>query len=157
MNASCVAAFLSLAACAHVHQEYAEYDGPVQVLKGEGGTKTITDGVEFWTTGSPPRNYRVIGILSDQRRDQRFARASFGSDVADQVKRAGGDAVVYLDEAKEFVGTYSHASGTSTTTASATAIGNSAYGRSSTNSSASGFGIAVRNKITRLLVIKYVD
>jgi hypothetical protein len=119
------------------------------VFKGEGGTKVTNDGIDFWTTGSPPRNYRVLGILTDQRRDQRFSASSFGSDVAAEAKRVGGNAVVILDEAKEFVGTYS--------TGTAMAAGRSGYGQSNTTAFGSGTGFAIRDKITRLLVIEYVD
>ena len=140
---------LTFAGCAHVQQQFAAYEGTANIFKGQGGTKVTSDGVEFWTTGSPPRNYQVLGILTDQRRDQRFAASSFGSDVAAEAKRVGGDAVVILDEAKEFVGTYS--------TGSATASGRSFYGQNNTTAFGSGMGIAIRDKITRLLVIKYVD
>jgi len=67
----------ALTGCAHVHQQFAAYDGPTKVFKGEGGTKVTNDGIDFWTTGSPSKNYRVLGILTDQRRDQRFAASSF--------------------------------------------------------------------------------
>ena len=133
-----ISAFVS---CAHVQQQYAAYEGDTNVFKGRGGTKITSDGVDFWTTGSPPRNYQVLGILTDQRRDQRFAASSFSYDVASEAKRVGGDAVLILDEAKEFVGTYS--------TGSATASGRSAFG--------SSMGVAIQDKVTRLLVIKYVD
>jgi hypothetical protein len=132
---------LAFTSCAHVQQQFAAYEGSTNVFKGQGGTKVTSDGVDFWTTGSPPRNYQVLGILTDQRRDQHFAASSFGSDVAAEAKRVGDNAVVILDEGKEFVGTYS--------TASATVSGRFASG--------SGIGVAVRDKITRLLVIKYVD
>ena len=132
---------IAFASCAHVQQQFAAYEGSTNIFKGQGGTKITSEGIEFWTTGSPPRNYQVLGILTDQRRDQRFAASSFGSDVAAEAKRIGGDAVVILDEAKEFVGTYS--------TGSATAVGPTAFG--------SGMGFAIRDKITRRLIIKYVD
>jgi len=148
---------LALAGCAHVQQEYAAYEGTQKTFKGEGGTKTVTDGIDFWTTGSPPKGYRVLGILTDQRRDQRFAAASFGSDVAAEVKKVGGDAVVILDQAKEFIGTYSTGSASASTYGSANLVGNSVYGRSNTTAFGSGTGIAIRDKVVRLLVIKYVD
>lgn len=147
----------ALAGCAHVHQQFAAYHGPTKVFKGEGGTKVTNDGIDFWTTGSPPKNYRVLGIPTDQRRDQRFAASSFGSDVAAEAKRVGGNALVILDEAKEFIGTYSTGTATSSTTGSAIAAGHSLYGQSNTTAFGSGTGFAIRDKITRLLVIEYVD
>lgn len=152
-----VAVSVALTGCAHVQQQFAAYDGPEKAFKGPGGTKITTDGIDFWTTGSPPRNYRVLGILTDQRRDQRFSASSFGPDVAAEAKRVGGDAVVILDEAKEFVGTYSTGSATANTTGSGSVAGGSVYRQSTTNAFGSSTGIAIRDKITRLLVIKYVD
>lgn len=150
-------AVFGLEGCAHVQQQFAKYEGPDKTFTGTGGTKVTNEGIDFWTTGSPPRNYKVLGILTDQRRDQRFAASSFGPDVAAEVKRAGGDAVVILDEAKEFIGTYSTSTATASTFGSAQASGSSAYGRSTTTAIGSGSGVAIRDKITRLLVIKYVD
>lgn len=148
---------LALAGCAHAQQQFATYDGPTKVFKGEGGTKVTNDGIDFWTTGSPPRNYRVLGVLTDQRRDQRFSASSFGPDVAAEAKRVGGNAVVILDEAKEFVGTYSAGTATASSTGSALVTGRSVYGQSNTTAFGSGTGFAIRDKITRLLVIEYVD
>jgi hypothetical protein len=146
-----------LLACAHVRQNYAAYDGPAKVYVGEGGTKTIADGIEFWTTGSPPRGYQVLGILTDQRRDNAIGRGSFSGDVAAYVRSVGGDAVLYMSEAKEFLGTYSQRSAMATTTANAQAYGNAAYGTSRTTASSQGMSVAIRNKATQLLVVRYVD
>lgn len=148
---------LVISGCAHVQQEYAAYEGVQKTFQGEGGTKTVTDGIEFWTSGSPPRKYRVLGVLTDQRRDQRFSAASFGSDVASEVKKVGGDAVVILDQAKEFVGTYSTSTANANTRGSASTVNNSTYFQRNTTAFGSGANLAIRDKIVRLLVVKYVD
>jgi hypothetical protein len=136
---------LSAPACAHVHQQYAAYEGRDADRQGDGGTKMSADGIDFWTTGAPPRRYRVLGILTDTRRDRRIAAESFPSDVAEKVKEVGGDAVLYLTESKDFVGTYSAANATATT-----------YGNS-THASGSGFGVAINNKTKQMVVIKYLE
>jgi hypothetical protein len=148
---------LAVCGCAHVQQEYAVYEGAQKTFKGEGGTKTVTNGIDFWTSGSPPRSYRVLGVLTDQRRDQRFSAASFGSDVAIEVKKVGGDAVVILEQAKEFVGTYSANTISASTHGSANSMNNTTYLQSNTTALGSGTSIAIRDKIVRLLVIKYVE
>ncbi len=38
---------------------------PFTRLIGSGGTKITTDGVDFWTSGNPPRAYLVLGVLMD--------------------------------------------------------------------------------------------
>ena len=140
-----LAAACVVASCAHVHQQFAAYEGPNAERSGLGGTKITSDGIDFWTTGTPPRRFRVLGILTDTRRNQQFAAASFDSDVAAKVRAVGGDAVVYLSEDKEYVGTYNVGQ------ASATTYGNTthAYG--------SGVGVAISNKTTQLEVIKYLE
>jgi len=135
----------SLISCAHVSQQYAAYEGRDAERQGNGGTKMSSDGIDFWTTGAPPRRYRILGLFTDSRRDQRIAAASFASDVAAKVKEVGGDAVIYLDESKEFVGTYNQA------TATATSHGNR------TDASGSSFGVAIKNKTTQMVVIKYLE
>lgn len=132
-------------ACAHVRQQYAAYEGPDAVRKGEGGTKFTVDGVDFWTTGSPPRQYRILGILTDTRRDKRIAAASFAPDIAERVAEVGGNAVIYIDESTKYVGTYS------TGHATATSYGNTA------SANAYGYGVAISDKSTQLLVIRYED
>jgi len=77
--------------------------------------------------------------------------------VAAEAKRVGGDAVVILDEAKELVGTYSTATTTASTTGSAIAAGPSLYGQGNSTTFGSGTGFAIRDKVTRLLGIKYAD
>src|SRR5882762_7809714 len=93
----------SVISCAHVSQQYAAYEGRDAERQGNGGTKMSSDGIDFWTTGAPPRRYRILGLFTDSRRDQRIAAASFASDIAAKVKEVGSDAVIYLDESKEFV------------------------------------------------------
>jgi hypothetical protein len=104
-----------------------------------------SDGIDFWTTGAPPRRYRILGVLTDTRRDQWIAAGSFASDVAQKVKKVGGDAVIYMNESKEFVGTYNAANAT------ATSSGNT------TRASGSGFGVAINNRTTQMVVIKYLE
>lgn len=134
-----------LSGCAHVNQQYAAYEGRNAEQQGEGGTRFSSDGIDFWTTGMPPRRYKILGVLTDTRRNQKFAAASFASDVATKVREIGGNAVIYQNEGTEYIGTYNMGQAT------ATSYGNTA------NVVGSGFGVAISNKSTQLLVIKYLD
>lgn len=83
--------------------------------------------------------------MTDTRRNQKFAAASFASDVAAKVREIGGNAVIYQNEGTEYIGTYNMGQAT------ATSYGNTA------NVVGSGFGVAISNKITQMLVIQYLD
>lgn len=135
----------ALAGCAHVKQNFSAYEGKNSIQEGEGGTKEVFDGVEIWTSGAPPKKFKVLGVLTDQRRDQRFAAAGFGQSVAKKIREHGGDAAIVLDSESKFLGTYSSGSAT------AYSHGNSAsaYG--------SGYGVAISDKITSLMVVKYIE
>lgn len=100
-----VATLLLLASCSHASQEYAVYEGSA-LRSGEGGAKTTMAGIDFWTVGSPPRKYSILGLLTDTRRDQRFSRAGFDDAVAAKVKKVGGDAVIIVDSASELAAIY---------------------------------------------------
>lgn len=134
-----------LSACAHVNQQYEAYEGRNAEQQGEGGTRFSSDGIDFWTTGKPPRRYKILGVLTDTRRNQKIAAASFASDVAAKVREIGGNAVIYQNEGREYIGTYNMGQATATS-----------YG-STTNAVGSGFGVAISNKSTQMLVIQYLD
>lgn len=147
----------SLISCAHVRQQFAAYDGPQNIIRGDGGTKVVHDGVELWTTGTPPRTYRVIGILTDTRRDQRFSAASFGPDVAAEIRKVGGTAAILISESTQFLGTVSTGQSTGTTRVTVSSFGNISSGYGTSNLVGSSDTIAVSDKTTRLLVVKYLD
>jgi hypothetical protein len=110
--------------------KFATYEGRDAVREGEGGTRVEKDGVDFWTTGTPPRRYQVIGILTDKRNDCLLCGNAIGSgSLAKRVKALGGDAVVLLDQSTRVKG----------------AVVN--YGLVTT----------VRRDTTQLLVVRYLD
>src|SRR4029453_8319360 len=55
-----------LAGCASTDFQPLESQGPV-VAQGQWGTRKVVDGVDIWTTGAPPRKYRVLGVINDTR------------------------------------------------------------------------------------------
>lgn len=75
--------------------DLSEYDGPAMIATGTGGTKITKHGIDYWTSGTPPRRYQVIGLISDKRDETWDGGHAIGSPkVASKVKEAGGDAVI---------------------------------------------------------------
>jgi hypothetical protein len=126
-----VAAVVSASPTYAAPKGFAPYEGKNAVTEGEGGTKIQANNIDFWTTGSPPRRYRVLGVLSDSRPARGFASDPTKSRaLAERVRSAGGDAAIFLDA--------------STNVNAVVAIGN-------------GIMAPVQERTTRLLVIKYED
>lgn len=110
---------------------FAPYEGKNPIAEGDGGTKVQASGVDYWTTGSPPRRFRVLGVLSDSRPARGFASDPTKSRaLADRIKEAGGDAAIFLQA--------------STATTAIVALGN-------------GLSAPAQERTTQLLVIRYED
>jgi len=75
--------------------QFTAYEG-AKVQQGTGGTKVVVDGIDIWNNGTPPRNYKILGILDDRRGAGWLGQAGFYDDLAKQAKAAGGDAVIFL-------------------------------------------------------------
>jgi len=90
-----------------VAQEFLPYEGKNAVKEGEGGTKKIIDGVDFWADGAPPRPFKLLGYISDRRHKTGLVgmirMSSLESDVAELAKKNGGDAVILVAAEAETV------------------------------------------------------
>ncbi len=115
--------------------DFAIYEGQPKIAIGEGGTKMTKNGIDYWTTGTPPRRYQIIGFVQDKRDELMDSGHAIGSpNIAAKVKRAGGDAVIVeSQEEAGKTGGYGSATGF---------FGFLAMGGSKT--------------ITRMLVVKYL-
>lgn len=91
-----VAGFIAvlLAGCAST--EYRAYEGKSKVVQGVGGTKDVTDGVEFWMSGTPPHKYTVIGVASGSIGSGYGADGMIQSAIAVKVKEVGGSAAILI-------------------------------------------------------------
>lgn len=92
-----VFALLTGSAPAIAKVQFAPFDGPSNVQHGSGGSKETYHGVEYWRTGTPARQYRVLGFVFDQRREEGDGLDdSLKSDrLAKLIKKHGGDAAIY--------------------------------------------------------------
>ena len=87
---------LLLATPALSEQVYAAYEGAASIQLGTGGTKVTANGIDYWTTGTPPRRYQILGILTDARKDRRADGHVLGSkSVARRAIDVGGNAVIF--------------------------------------------------------------
>jgi hypothetical protein len=85
----------SAPALAQAKIDFAAYEGPPRIEQGEGGTKITKNGIDYWTTGTPPRRYQIIGFVQDRRDEFWDGGQAIGSPkIAKKVKAAGGDAVI---------------------------------------------------------------
>ena len=145
-----------IAGCASTN--YTTFEGG-RVIEGTGGTKKTVDGIDIWNNGTPPRKFKIIGIIDDVRRQSLIGMAGYEGALVKKAKEAGGDAIIFLDSHSELVGYYnSGESGNAMTTGSAYDSGNTTYYHGQTTYQSYGStSSAIRNKITKVAVIKYVD
>ena len=98
---SLIFVFLVLTGCAFVG--FSPYESN-NVFVGEGGTKEMVEGMELWTQGEPPRKYKLLGVIEDERADGPTARASYHHDIVKKARNVGGDALIQLSEKSKIEG-----------------------------------------------------
>lgn len=92
----------ALAGCATV--DFQPYEGKNNLHEGEGGTKVVVDGIDFWANGSPPRKYSIIGMVVSEIGSGVGDEAIIWSSVAGEVKKQGGDAAIQVNNNSSFAG-----------------------------------------------------
>lgn len=99
----------TLAGCATV--DFQPYEGKNNLYEGEGGTKVVVNGIDFWANGSPPRKYSIIGMVVSEIGSGVGDEAIIRSSVAGEVKKQGGDAAVQVNNNAAFSGIINTAPG----------------------------------------------
>lgn len=153
-----LSAFLLLAALSlpAVAADFTAYEGKNAIQEGDGGEKKTVDGVDFWSNGAPPRKFKLLGYLNDRRHKTglvgKVRMSGLESDIAEEAKKAGGDAVILVGAEAETTGYVGQAQ--TNTQANARVSGNNVYGNSNawTNTQA----VAVQKQNSRYAVIKYL-
>lgn len=92
----------TLVGCATV--DFQPYEGKNNLYEGEGGTKVVVDGIDFWANGSPPRKYSIIGMVVSEIGSGVGDEAIIRSSVAGEVKKRNGDAAVQVNNNSSFAG-----------------------------------------------------
>jgi len=133
---------LLCAACAST--EFQAWEGRNSVVEGRGGTRKVVDGMDIWTFGDPPRRFKVLGIIQENRPGGRIPMAQMKHDIVAKARESGGDAVTLVSSQRQLAGYY--------TSGEATAYGYgnfaSAYGSSTT--------IPLTRNTATFVVIKYL-
>lgn len=88
--------------CATV--DFQPYEGKNNLYEGEGGTKVVVDGIDFWANGSPPRKYSIIGMVVSEIGSGIGDEAIIRSSVAAEVKKQSGDAAIQVTNNNSFAG-----------------------------------------------------
>jgi hypothetical protein len=156
-------AVIWLAGCASTDYQAVESSGPL-VGQGQWGTRKVVDGVDIWTSGAPPRKYRVLGVIHDTRGAGPLPMAGYYSGIAGKVKQYGGDAAIEVSSQRQYVGTTSFANATTTTSGGFTGTGYR-YGNvvdvtgnvnTTSNTFASGTSVPLFKHHGQFLVVKYL-
>jgi hypothetical protein len=125
--------------------DFQSWEGRNSVVEGHGGTRKVVDGMDVWTHGDPPRRFKVLGIIEDERPGGIIPRAQLKYDIVRKARASGGTAVIFVSSASQLAGYY--------TSATATAYGS--------GNSATAFGSSTTVPLTRrsstYVVIRYLD
>jgi hypothetical protein len=97
---SAITTVLLLSGCACTTTEYKIFEGErAGIMEGKGGSKLVVKGMEVWDTGEPPRKFKILGFIDDNR-DTGWTgedTQSVREDVVEKARGAGGDAVVRIN------------------------------------------------------------
>jgi hypothetical protein len=155
----CLAA---LSGCASTQIE--TYEGP-STYQGTGGSKTIVDGIDLWHNGTPPRVYKILGIVRDNRPDAPYHNMSRPHALAKAARNMGGDGVIIMYTEQQFLGNtvFSNTQGQAVAGAVGTiqsnptggynyaGVGAAAYSQQTQSYSAPNFRISVGGAIIKYL------
>lgn len=135
---------LALSGCASTVFKPLEIRGD-GVVEGGGGTRISQDGMDIWDYGDPPRRFRVLGYIDDERPGGPVPMASLTSDVIKKAREVGGHAVIKIRSESQVVAYQSFGSATASTHGSTTRV------------SGATFSAPVRRNASKFAVIQYLD
>lgn len=127
---------------AFAESRFAIYEGKDSIVEGRGGTKEVSNGIDWWVSGSPPRKFQILGTITDNRKDKLLSGKAIGSKkITKMVLDQGGNAVIVLNQDSQYAGS----------TGVANVFGDGNYG------SVVASGRAVHNITTTFVVVKYLE
>ena len=88
--------------------DYSEYRG-ASVTRGTGGTVKQVSGIDVWTSGTPNRKFKILGLVNQSYTNDNSAvsvLAGMGknSKIAKIAKSKGGDAIIYMNNSTKLTG-----------------------------------------------------
>ena len=91
-----------LTGCATV--DFQPYEGKNNLYEGNGGTKIVVDGIDFWANGTPPRKYTIIGMVVSEVGSGVGDESLIRDAVASEVKKQQGNAAIQVNNNTSFAG-----------------------------------------------------
>lgn len=88
--------------CATV--DFQPYEGKNNSYEGNGGTKVVVDGIDFWANGTPPRKYTIIGMVVSEVGSGVGDESLIRTAVASEVKKRQGNAAIQVNNNSSFAG-----------------------------------------------------
>jgi hypothetical protein len=125
--------------------DFQSWEGRNSVIEGQGGTKKVVDGMDVWTNGDPPRQFRILGVIDDERSGGLIPMAKLKHDIVKKAREHGGNAGILLSSSSQLAGYYT------ASTANAQFYGNSAVGFGSTTT------VPFTRRASKFVVIKYLE
>jgi hypothetical protein len=151
-----LASALTVSAAPSFAQEFTAYEGKKAIAEGDGGAKKTVEGIDFWSDGSPPRKFKLLGYITDTRNKSglvgMISMSNLEGSIADVAKKNGGDAVLLLSSEAEtlgmFGGSFGGAQGTATVNRNTVTGSSTGWG--------SGMARAIQKQHTKYAVLKYL-
>lgn len=145
---------LALVSCgAYTNTQFSEYRG-ASVTQGTGGTVKQVNGLDVWTSGTPNRKFKILGLIDQAHTNDNSVLSVVSgmgknSEIIKLAKAKGGDAIIYLSNSTKVTG-YS---------TDGMAFGNSYAGYGSNHTHVHAFANTRANtrSQSRIAVIKYMD
>ena len=138
-----LAFMLACASCTTT--EFQSWEGRNSIVEGRGGTRKVVDGMDVWTYGDPPRRFKVLGIIQDERPGGLIPMSQLKHDIVQKARETGGNAVIFVSSESQLAGYYTAGN-----------VSTYRYGRYG-----SAFGSATTVPITRrsstYVVVRYLD
>jgi hypothetical protein len=89
---------LLLVGCACATTEYKAFEGKLDgIIEGKGGAKFVVDNMEIWDDGEPPRKFKILGFIDDNRVAGRISMRFLRGSLVEKARKAGGDAVIKMN------------------------------------------------------------
>jgi hypothetical protein len=63
--------------------------------------------MDMWTNGDPPRRFRILGIIDDERPGGLIPMAELKHDIVKKAREHGGDAVILVSSRLSLLATRS--------------------------------------------------
>lgn len=136
---------LVLASCSTT--SFQTFEGARPVV-GTGGSRETIEGIDFWSNGSPPRKFQVVGIIDDDRHGGIIPMAGLKKDVARKARESGANAVILLGSDSRITGWINNSNANSTV--------NVHPGFATVTTHSYGSSVPLRRNSARYAAIKYL-